>query len=102
MVEERDRGFEEGYDHRITIENREDTFITGVVHVASFDDQEIVIETEMGVLVVRGEDLHIRQLSLENGEFAVEGLIHGLEYLEEKGRLPGRSKPKSLIDRLFR
>jgi sporulation protein YabP len=102
MVEERDRSFEEPYQHRISIENREETFITGVIHVASFDDQEIVIETEMGMLMVRGEDLHIRQLSLENGQFTVEGLIHGIQYVEDRVRPGGRGKTKTLIDRLLR
>ena len=61
--------------HRLVIENRQHTDINGVLHVDSFDDQEIILETEQGLLAVRGEDLHIKQLNLEQGELLIEGLI---------------------------
>ncbi|MGB4124865.1 MAG: YabP/YqfC family sporulation protein, partial [Dethiobacteria bacterium] len=44
--------------HRLVIENREHTEITGVLHVDSFDDEEVIMETELGLLAVRGENLH--------------------------------------------
>ena len=52
----------------------------GVANVESFDDQEILVETEAGMLQVTGKELHIKQLDLDGGTLAVEGLIVGLEY----------------------
>ena len=51
--------------HQLTIKNREETRIQGVLHVDSFDDQEIVLDTDLGSLVVKGGDLHIKQLDLQ-------------------------------------
>ncbi|NLZ92882.1 MAG: sporulation protein YabP [Firmicutes bacterium] len=85
--------------HRLVIDNRELLDVTGVVHVDSFDDEEVVLETEQGLLAIRGEDLHIKQLNLEKGELAIEGLILELAYSEDK-RI--RDRGKGLFERLFK
>lgn len=85
--------------HRLIIHNRETIDVTGVLHVDSFDDEEVILETEQGLLAIRGEDLHIRQLNLEKGELAVEGLILELAYSDDK-RLKDRGK--GLFERLFK
>ncbi|MEW6081783.1 MAG: sporulation protein YabP [Bacillota bacterium] len=88
------------FDHQVTITNREHVVIKGVLNVESFDDQEVILETEMGALTLRGEDLQIRQLSLEEGDFAVEGMLNALQYLPgSRARAKGK---KNFIDRLFR
>lgn len=89
-----------GGQHRLVIENREQIEITGVVHVDSFDDEEIIIETELGLLAIRGENLHIKHLNLEQGEVTVEGYVLEMAYAEDKGG--GRSRSKSLLERLFK
>ena len=58
--------------HRLVIENREHTEITGVVHVDSFDDEEVIMETELGLLAVRGENLHIKHLNLDQGKYPLK------------------------------
>ncbi len=88
--------------HRLTIENREYMEIGGVLHVDSFDDEEIILETELGLLAVRGEDLHIKHLNLEEGELNIEGFILELAYSEERGNQGLRGKGKGLLERLFR
>lgn len=85
--------------HRLVIENRENTEITGVVHVDSFDNQEVVIETELGLLAIRGENLHIKHLNLEQDEVAIEGYVLEMAYAEIKG---GKARGKTLLERLFR
>lgn len=88
-----------GGQHRLVIENREHTQISGVVHVDSFDDEEVVMETELGLLAVRGENLNIKHLNLEQGEVVIEGYILELAYAETKGR---GLKGKNLWERLFK
>lgn len=89
-----------GSDHQVIITNREHVIIKGVLNVDSFDDQEVILETEMGALTLRGDDLQIRQLSLEDGDFAVEGTLNALQYLPGQR---GRAKSKrNIMDRLFR
>lgn len=84
--------------HRIVVADRQQLEVAGVLNVDSFDDREIVLETEGGVLLVRGEDLHVRELNLEGGRLLVTGLIIALEYQGE-GAL---GKGKGLLSRLFR
>ncbi|MBS3887536.1 MAG: sporulation protein YabP [Dethiobacter sp.] len=85
--------------HRLIIQNRESMDVTGVLHVDSFDDEEVILETEQGILAIRGEELHIKQLNLEKGELAIEGLILELAYSDDKRF---RDRGKGLFERLFK
>lgn len=88
-----------GGQHRLVIENREHTEITGVLHVDSFDDEEVIMETEIGLLAVRGENLHIKHLNLEQGEITIDGYVLELAYAEEKH---ARGRGKNFFERLFK
>lgn len=95
-----DRVFSEEGGHEVNVINRERLLAKGVLHVNSFDDEEVVLDTEMGTLTIRGEDLHIKELSLEQGSFSVEGLIVGLQY--SSGRTKGKGKNKGIWDKLLK
>lgn len=88
--------------HRIVITSREQATVEGVIHVDSFDDQEIILETDLGMMGIRGEDLHIKQLSLDEGYLSIEGVIKTVDYLEDGMVSSGRGKRKGLFDRLFK
>ncbi|MGI6345107.1 MAG: sporulation protein YabP [Bacillota bacterium] len=88
--------------HSITVTGREQVEVEGVLHVESFDDQEIILETELGMMAIRGEDLHIKQFSLDQGHLSVEGVVQTVEYLEGGILRSGKGKGKGLLDRLFR
>lgn len=86
--------------HQVVLKERGDLLIDGVNNVESFDDQEILVETEAGMLQVVGRELHIKQLDLDGGTLAVEGLIVGLEYTGEvKGK---KSGGQGVFGKLFR
>ncbi|GGD99635.1 sporulation protein YabP [Paenibacillus nasutitermitis] len=70
--------------------NRKILEITGVMNVESFDVEEFLLETELGFLAIRGQNLHMKHLSLEQGLVAIEGLVHSLTYLD--GNTTGKSK----------
>jgi len=72
-------------NHRIELSNRKTLLITGVKDVHSFDEQEIFLETELGMLLIRGSKLHIDRLSIERGETDVDGRVDSLIYTELKG-----------------
>ena len=82
--------------HHIILEEREQLAVSGVEEVESFDESTIIMYTSRGTLVVRGEGLHIEQLSLDGGDLKVEGTIDALSY-EDSGREKG-----GLFSRLFR
>ena len=66
--------------HRLTLEGREKLIVSGVEDVERFDENEIVMNTTAGALVVTGENLHIDKLSLDGGELHVDGRVEALSY----------------------
>ncbi len=67
----------------IVLENREKLSISGVLDVLSFDDQIVIVETDLGLLTVKGENLKINKLSIDTEEVIVEGEIFNLGYSEK-------------------
>ena len=67
--------------HRLVLENRKKSMISGVQDVQSFHEQEILLLTEEGKLQIKGEGLHVKRLNLEKGEADIEGKINSLIYL---------------------
>ncbi len=86
-----------GVKHQIIIERREKCFITGVNDVVSFDEEAIVADTDMGVMVIRGQNLHVNKLNLEEGELCVDGEIYNVSYEDE-----GYGKGKSFLNKIFK
>ncbi|HBG02455.1 MAG TPA: sporulation protein YabP [Firmicutes bacterium] len=84
--------------HQLVLAERERLTLDGVIHVDSFDEREIVVETELGGLVVQGEELHIKELNLEKGNLLVSGYVTSVEYLGDS--LAKRSR--GLLARLFK
>ena len=85
--------------HKLTIEQRESTQITGVLDVMSFDDGQVVAETEMGVLVLTGSGLHVAALNLDAGLLEIFGKIDSINYEEHGGQ---KGKKPSALGRLFK
>lgn len=69
-------------NHNMIMENREKLSITGVIDIHSFDDELVLVETEMGILTIKGNDLKMNKLNLDNNELVVEGKISALVYSE--------------------
>ena len=83
----------------IMLENREKLNITGIIDVFSFDDQIIIIETELGLLTIKGENLKINKLSIDTSDFIVDGYISSLTYstADSTGK-----KNKSILSKIFK
>ncbi len=85
--------------HKISLWNRNKGTITGVLDVVSFDVAEIVLETELGMLSIKGKDLHVKRLTVEKGEVEIDGSVDALIYSNRK---ESGQKGDSLLSRLFR
>jgi len=83
----------------LILENRERLSVSGVMDVVSFDDESVVIDTEMGLLTVRGAELHINRLNVENQELIVEGDIFNCSYSDKNYM---KTKGLGLLGRIFR
>ena len=66
--------------HKLVVNNRKTAAVTGVLDVLSFDLNEILLETEQGMLMVKGTDLHVNRLSVEKGEGDLSGCIGSIAY----------------------
>lgn len=90
---------EQKVQQKLALVDRKHLDLAGVNHVGSFDEREIVLDTNMGVLVLKGEGLNITKLNLDEGTLSVEGFISAMEYKEAKS---ARAKGKSMLSRLVR
>ena len=86
-------------NHKLILNNRKAGLVTGVLDVLSFNLNEILLETELGMLLIKGHDLHVNRLSLEKGEIDIEGRIDSLTYSEPKNVT---KQTESLLGRLFK
>lgn len=82
----------------LILENKEKLTITGVRDVLSFDDQLVIVDTELGMLTVKGENIKINKLSIDTGDVIVEGEISNLNYSKDTFD----KKQSSLIGKLFK
>ena len=67
--------------HRVLLENRKKAVITGVQEIHSFNENEVLLLSEAGKILLKGEQLHVRKLNLEKGDAEVEGRVDSLSYL---------------------
>ena len=82
----------------VFLENREKLSISGVLDFFSFDDQIIIIETELGLLTIKGENLKITKLSLDTSDFIVEGYINNIFYSNNENV----KKNQNLFSKIFK
>lgn len=85
--------------HKITLNNRGTGTITGVVAVISFDPNEVLLETEQGMLLIKGTELNVTKLTLDKGEVDVDGRVDSFTYSDMK---PGIKGENGLFERLFK
>lgn len=85
--------------HKLMLTNRRTCTISGVCDVLSFDVKEVLLETDQGMLMIRGDDLHVSRLTLDKGEVDIDGKIDSLTYSEQAGY---GAKGESLLSRLFK
>ena len=80
--------------HSINLDNRENLSITGVTDVDEFNEQEILVICQSDELTIKGELLHIEELSIDTGNLIVSGKINSPSYSE-------KVSGNSIIKRLF-
>ena len=70
--------------HKLTLNERKTLTMTGATEVVSFDENTVVLKTTLGTLTIHGRQLQLKNLSLEGGQVAVEGVISALIYQEPR------------------
>lgn len=82
-------------NHSIIVENRKKFILTGVKDVLSFDEQTVMLETELGRLAVKGDDLKLGQFNTDKGDVTGTGTIHAFIYTADTGE-------RGLFSRIFK
>ena len=88
-----------GRPHRLMMVDRGKISITGIVDVVSFDENQVVLDTDKGLLTIKGKDLCVSRLTLDKGEADVDGQADSLVYSSNEAL---RKSGESLFARLFK
>ena len=84
--------------HACRLENRSAASLTGVREVVSFDENQVVVDTDMGLVTIKGKELHVSRLTVEKGELEVDGQVDSLAYSSNEAY---RKAGQSILTRLF-
>lgn len=86
--------------HKVDLLNRSLGVITGVRDVVSFDLNEIILDTEQGLLMIKGFNLHVKKLLVEKGEVEIDGKVDSFLYSDVDDYNGG--KKEGLLGRLLK
>ena len=87
------------YNHSINILERKNILVTGVKKIESFDDTEFLMDTVMGMLALKGEEVELLKLDTLQGSVSIKGLLKSFSYVDED---KNKNKDSSFISRLFK
>lgn len=85
--------------HNLIIENRQKMTLTGILNVESFNEQEIILETSLGMLTVKGTSLHMNKLNLESGDLCIDGDVNSCIYSDKQDL---KTKGAGFFSKLFK
>ena len=87
------------YSHGINLVERKNLIITGVKKIENFDTEQFLLETSMGFVIVKGEDLELIKLDTLQGNVSIKGTVNSISYAEENSK---KDKEDSIFSRLFK
>ena len=87
------------YNHSISLLERKTLVITGVKKIENFDDKHFLLETTMGFMVVKGENLELIKLDTLSGNITIKGVVNSIDYVLENNK---KNKEESILNRLFK
>ena len=85
--------------HNVTINERKNIVISGVKKIDSFDNEEFLLETSMGYIMIKGEDLEIIKLDTYQGNVSIKGKVNSLSYMENSTK---KEKEDGVFSKLFK
>ena len=85
--------------HTININERKGIYVSGVQKIESFDKEEFLLDTNMGYLSIKGENLEIIKLDTKDGVISIKGIINSLCYIDTNKK---RKDKTSMLDKLFK
>lgn len=86
-------------NHKLNVINRKYVLITGVTDVITFDLNQVLLETEDGMLDIKGKDLHVTKLTVEKGEIEIDGRLDSFVYTDIKSHT---KETENFLKKLFK
>lgn len=86
-------------NHSISINERKNIVMTGVKKIDSFDDEEFLLETNMGYIIIKGEELEIIKLDTYQGNVSIKGRVNSLNYMDTANK---KEKEDGMFSKLFK
>ena len=87
------------YNHGINLVERKNLIVSGVKKIESFDNEQFLMETVMGMLLVKGEELELIKLDTMQGNVSIKGIVASMTYVENGKE---KTRENSFLNRLFR
>lgn len=84
-------------EHKLSLIGREKLTVSGVYDVGSFNDNTVIVSTQMGDLVIKGNDLHIKSLDINEGNVMLQGLVYSCIYTENTSHKKEKGFFKSIF-----
>ena len=84
--------------HELKLIDRREIALTGIKKITSFDSEEFLLESNMGLILIKGTNLEIMRLDAHDGNLKIKGKINSFTYLDSKDK----DKEESLLSKLFK
>lgn len=85
-------------NHEVKMTDRKTIYLTGIKKIVSFDNEEFLMESNMGVILIKGESLELNKLDTSDGNVKIKGKINSLSYVDGKTK----NKDEGLFTKLFK
>ncbi len=83
--------------HEVKIIDRGLIYLTGIDKIISFDSEEFLMESVMGIVLLKGQDLEIVKLDTHDGMVSIKGIINSMTYDDGK-----KKETETLLGKLFK
>ena len=90
---------ESNFNHGVSIAERKNVLVTGVKKIESFDNEEFLMDTTLGFLVIKGNGLEIIKLDTYQGNVSIKGTVDSLTYMAKDYK---KEKEETFIGKLFK
>jgi len=87
------------FNHGISLAERKNVVVTGVKRIESFDNEQFIIDTTLGLLTIKGSDLEIIKLDTYQGNVSIKGRVDSLVYMDNELK---KVKDESFLSKLFK
>lgn len=83
--------------HNIKLQGRKKLELTGVAEVINFNEENVILETSMGGLLIKGSNMKVNMLNVENGDMCIDGFINSLTYISKD-----KTKKESILKKMLK